>query len=139
MEEMRHDSQRVERRPELPAATVLLVEEDRLDMYQYCALLRRRGYRVCCSCSYAEGKACLDNGPVDFVVVSQGSPAFEGRCILQRAIEKDCHTPVLVLTRAADMSCHLEAMQLGAFDYLEKPVRAGELLKLVATHIRSDS
>lgn len=43
MEEMRHDSQRVGRRPELPAGTVLLVEEDRSDMFQYCALLRRRG------------------------------------------------------------------------------------------------
>lgn len=138
-EEMRHDSLKLGGRPELPAGTVLVVEEDRSDMFQYCALLRRRGYRVCCSCSYAEGEACLDSGPVDFVVVSQGSPAFEGRCVLQRAIEKDRHTPVLVLTRAADMNCYLEAMQLGALDYLEKPVSAGELLKLVATHVRSES
>jgi DNA-binding response OmpR family regulator len=139
MEEMRHDSLKLGGRPELPAGTVLLVEEDRSDMFQYCALLRRRGYRVCCSCSYAEGEACLDSGLVDFVVVSQGSPAFEGRCVLQRAIEKDRHTPVLVLTRAADMNCYLEAMQWGALDYLEKPVSAGELLKLVATHVRSES
>jgi DNA-binding NtrC family response regulator len=115
---------------------VLLVEEGRSDMFQYCALLRRRGYRVCCSCSYAEGEACLANGPVDFVLVSQGSPPFEGRCILQRAIEKDRHTPVLVLTRLADMPCYLEAMQLGAFDYLEKPAATSELGKLVATHAR---
>jgi DNA-binding NtrC family response regulator len=74
---------------------------------------------------------------VDFVVVSQGSPAFEGRCILQRAIEKDRHTPVLVLARSVDMNCYLEAMQLGAFDYLEKPISATEILKLVAAHIRS--
>jgi DNA-binding response OmpR family regulator len=138
-EETRHDSQRVGRQPELPAGTVLVVEEDRSDLFRYCALLRRRGYRVCCSCSYAEGEACLDSGPVDFVVVSQGSPAFEGRGVLLRAIEKDRHTPVLVLTRAADMNCYLEAMQLGALDYLEKPVSAGELLKFVATHTRSEN
>lgn len=137
MEERRPESQRVGGRPELPAGTVLLVEEDRSDMFQYCALLRRRGYQVCCSCSYAEGEVCLANGPVDFVVVSQGSPAFEGRCILQRAIEKDRHTPVLVLARSVDMNCYLEAMQLGAFDYLEKPISATEILKLVAAHIRS--
>jgi CheY-like chemotaxis protein/NAD-dependent dihydropyrimidine dehydrogenase PreA subunit len=139
MQEMRHDSQRVEIRSESPVGTVLVVEEDSSDLFQYCALLRRRGCRVCCSCSYAEGEACLDTGLVDFVVVSQGSPAFEGRGVLQRAIEKDRHTPVLVLTRAADMDCYVEAMQLGALDYLEKPVSAGELLKLVATHIRSEN
>jgi DNA-binding response OmpR family regulator len=139
VQEMRHDSQRFEPRPESPVGTVLVVEEDRSDLFEHCALLRRQGYRVCCSCSYAEGEACLDGGPVDFVVVSQGSPAFEGRGVLQRAIEKDRHTPVLVLTRAADMNCYLEAMQLGALDYLEKPVSAGELLKFVATHTRSEN
>jgi DNA-binding NtrC family response regulator len=124
-------------RPELPAGTVLVVDEDRTDMCQYCDLLRRQGYRVCCSCSYGEGKECLDNGPVDFVIVSQGSPAFEGRCVVERAIENDRHTPVLVLARSVDTGCCLEAMQLGAFNYLEKPISASAVLKLVATHIGS--
>jgi FixJ family two-component response regulator len=48
----------------------------------------------------------------------------------------DRHTPVLVLTRSVDMHCYLEAMQLGAVDYLEKPLPAAEILRIVEIHLR---
>jgi DNA-binding NtrC family response regulator len=118
-------------------AKLLVVDEDLRDMSEYCGMLRERGYEVHCVCSYAEGASCLNCEPVDLVIVSQGSPAFEGRRVMERAIEKDRRITVLVLARSVDMGCPLEAMKLGAFDYLEKPVSAGEMLTLVATHIRS--
>lgn len=123
----------------IPKAKLLVVDEDLRDMCDYCGMLRERGYEVHCVCSYAEGTACLNREPVDLVIVSQGSPAFEGRHVVERAIEKDRRIPVLVLTRSVDMNCYLEAMQLGAFDYLEKPVSASQVLKLVATHFRSQN
>jgi DNA-binding NtrC family response regulator len=120
---------------EAPKAKLLLVDEDVSDMCKYCGMLRQRGYEVHCVRSYTEGAACLDHEPVDMVIVSQGSPAFEGRHVLERAIEKDRHKPVLVLARSADMNCYLEAMQLGACDYLEKPVSAASLGEFVRTHV----
>jgi two-component system response regulator HydG len=118
-----------------PKAKLLVVDEDLRDMCEYCGMLRERGYQVHCVCSYAEGTACLNRETVDLVIISQGSPAFEGRRVVERAIEKDRRIPVLVLARSAEMNCYLEAMQLGAFDYLEKPVSASQVLKLVATHV----
>ena len=123
--------------PHPPKAKLLVVDEDLRDMCSYCGMLRERGYDVHCVCSYSEGAVCLGHEPVDLVIVNQGGPRFEGRCVVERAIEKDRHMPVLVLARNVDMHCYLEAMQLGAFDYLEKPVSAREVLKLVATHIRN--
>jgi len=41
-----------------------------------------------------------------------------------------------VLTECLDMSCYLEAMQLGAADCVEKPLRADEVARLVETHVR---
>ena len=124
-----------EGRPARPR--LLVVDEDIADTCQYCPLLRESGFEVHCLCSYSEGADCVCREPVDLVIVSQGGPAFEGRCVVERAIERDRHTPVLVLTRNVDMNCYIEAMQLGAFDYLEKPVGAQEMLKLVGTHLRS--
>jgi FixJ family two-component response regulator len=37
-------------------------------------------------------------------------------------LQMDRHRAVLVVTRCVDMSCYLEAMQMGAVDYLEKPL-----------------
>lgn len=127
------------RRPTAPGRNLLVVDDDYTDMCEYCRFLRQAGYTVRCCSSYTEGKTCLDEESTDLVIVGQGTPAFEGREVLQRAIEKDRHTPVLVLTRSVDMNCYLEAMQLGAFDYLEKPVSASQVLKLVATHVRSEN
>jgi FixJ family two-component response regulator len=44
--------------------------------------------------------------------------------------------PVLVLTRHPNMHCYLEAMQLGAFDYVEKPVEPSALANMVEMHMR---
>ena len=121
----------------IPKAKLLVVDEDPRDMCEYCGMLRERGDDVHCVCSYAEGVACLGGESVDLVIVSQGSSAFEGRRVVERAIEKDRRIPVLVLARSVDMGCYLEAMQLGAFDYLEKPISATEILNLVTAHIRS--
>ncbi len=56
--------------------------------------------------------------------------------MLQRAIEIDRRTPILVVTRCLDINCYLEAMQLGALDYLERPLAASEITRLVETHSR---
>jgi len=115
---------------------VLLVEPDPRDRHFYSEILQQRGLEVCACASYLEGIRCLDSGPVDLVVINQGSSAFEGRILLERALMIDRHLPVVVLTRSVDMNCYLEAMQLGAVDYLEKPLAPTEIVRAVETHLR---
>jgi DNA-binding NtrC family response regulator len=84
--------------------------------------------------NYREAEGCVEHEHFDFVMVSQGSPAFETHDLVQFTLARDRHTPVVVLTRRLEMNCYLEAMQLGALDYLEKPLAPAELEHLVATH-----
>jgi FixJ family two-component response regulator len=70
---------------------------------------------------------------IDFVIVNQGSPAFEARELVERVLARNRRTPVVVLTHSLDMGCYLEAMQLGAADYLEKPLSPADLERLVTT------
>jgi two-component system, NtrC family, phosphoglycerate transport system response regulator PgtA len=79
--------------------------------------------------------ACLALEVFDLIIVSQRSPNFEGRRVLACAMEKDRRMPVLVLTRSIEMPCYLEAMQLGACDYLEKPLPPSEIGRLVAKFV----
>jgi DNA-binding NtrC family response regulator len=114
----------------------LLVEPDPRDRQYYSGILQQRGFEVCACASYQEGARCLESGDVDLVVINQGSNAFEGRAILERAMMIDRHLPVVVLTRTVDMNCYLEAMQLGAVDYLEKPLAPEQIAHFVMTHVR---
>jgi DNA-binding NtrC family response regulator len=112
------------------------VDENGKDRTSLTALLTEHGYDVCACASAAEGSRCLERGRYDFVVVSQGSLAFEGRSVLERIVDIDRSIPVLVLTRCVDMRCYIDAMQLGAVDYLEKPLPDSELLRIVETHLK---
>ena len=119
-----------------PSLRFLLADEDRDDLQYYRALLQEQGYTVCVSDSYETALRILEDGSFDFVLVGQGTSAFEGRCVLERALDLDRRRPVVVLSRCLEMDCYPEAMQLGAADYLEKPIRPAEMARVVSTHIQ---
>ena len=127
-------SKLVSKNPRLAHKKVLLVDESPRDLQYYAAILQGQGHEVRIFPSYSEGWRALEKERFDFVIVSQGSRDFEGRVLLQRAIEIERRLPVLVLTDCLDMGCYLEAMQLGAADYVEKPVLPLELARLMETH-----
>lgn len=101
--------------------TVLLILEESHDLEIYGSLLRHRGYETLMCTSPSEGINSLETESVSLVIVSQGTPAFEGRQVLERSLQLDPKVPVLVVARVLDMHCYLEAMDLGAIDYLERP------------------
>ena len=118
----------------LPRGTVLLVDEDEKDLKYFTTLLGRMGYSVRAFMNYQEAEGCLHREHFDFVMVSQGSPAFETQPLVELTLTRNRQTPVVVLTRCVEMNCYLVAMQLGAADYLEKPLAPAEFEHLVTTH-----
>jgi DNA-binding NtrC family response regulator len=118
---------------------VLVVDDDLNDLLYYSAILQHEGYEVRSLASFKEGADCFDSETFDLVIVSQGTVAFEGRSVLARAFERDHNLPVFVLSRSSDINCYLEAMQMGAFDYREKPLAASELAEMVATHLQTQA
>jgi DNA-binding NtrC family response regulator len=121
-----------------PRRRILLVDEESSDRERYGESLREQGFEIRLSASYEEGARCLESEDCDFVIVDQGSPAFEGRLVLERSVARDRSLPVLVITRYHDMACYVEAMQLGAVDYLEKPIALHDLLWAIETHLPSN-
>jgi DNA-binding response OmpR family regulator len=117
---------------------VLIIDEEEGDLKVLRLTLEGQGFEVSTCTTFEAGVHCLETVSFDFVMVSQGTKAFEGRRVLERATQLNRHQPVLVLTRCMDMPSYLEAMQLGAIDYLEKPVRPADLLGCVRAHIRNE-
>jgi DNA-binding NtrC family response regulator len=109
----------------------LVVDEHPDSLEYYAAMLEGCGYQVRRCGAYCEGVRCLDNEPFDFVIVSQGTPKFEGSCVVKRAVEIDRRLPVVVVARCLDMGSYIEAMQLGATDYLVEPLTAWDVGRLL--------
>jgi len=115
---------------------VLLVDEQCGELSCLTKTLQEHGCEVHCSNGYADGLRQIESSFFDFIVVCQGGPQFEGKQVLERAIEIDRQTPILVVTRCLDIKCYMDAMQLGALDYVERPLVAEEIARLVETHSR---
>ena len=116
---------------------LLVVDENLDDLRYYSAVLQRQGYEVHSIPSYKDGAAWVGREDFDLILLSQGGPRFEGRSVLSRAIERDRHAPVVVLSRSIDMPCYIEAMQCGALDYMQKPWLPSEIGLLVTRYLRT--
>jgi len=119
-----------------PGGKVLLVDEDSEYLEHVRKITQGMGHSVHACNSYAEGIRQLESGAFEFVVVGQGSRFFEGRCVVERAIEINRQLPVVVVARQLEMECYLEAMQLGAVDYVADPAVGAEIARLMKAHLR---
>jgi DNA-binding NtrC family response regulator len=115
---------------------ILLVDENSQDLDHYRRMLRHCGFQVRPCADFKEAARLLEAADFDCIVASQGGPRFEGRVVLERSVARDRYCPVVITCRCHDVACYLEAMQLGAVDYLEKPLSALEMKHAVTTHLQ---
>jgi two-component system NtrC family response regulator len=100
---------------------ILLIDDDdslrRVVEYS----LQEEGYEVVTASGGAEGLQLFQNRPVDLVLTDVRMPEMDGVDVLARlkAIQSDL--PVVMLTAHGTITSAVEAMKLGAFDYLTKP------------------
>ena len=111
--------------------TVLLIDDDdslrRVVEYN----LREEGYDVVTAAAGAEGLQLFQSRAIDLVLTDVRMPEMDGVDVLARlkAIQSDL--PVVMLTAHGTITSAVEAMKLGAFDYLTKPFERERLMAVV--------
>jgi two-component system, OmpR family, response regulator len=73
----------------------------------------------------------LDHSPPDVIILDVRMPGMDGIETLRQIKEKKPLTEVIMLTGHASVESGIQGMQLGAFDYLMKPIALDELLEKV--------
>jgi two-component system, LuxR family, response regulator FixJ len=111
---------------------VAIVEDDDAVRRSTTALLERAGYRVR---AFASGDAFLAAqlpGDSDCILLDMRMPGTNGLGVLRALGSWETMPPVLVLTGHGAVPEAVEAMKLGAADFLEKPYPAQSLLQAIA-------
>ncbi len=83
-----------------------------------------------CVRTFAEAPALLKEyrpGAVDVVISDLRMPGMDGLALTQALMERDPEACVIILTGYPSVDTAVEAMQLGALDFLSKPCNVGEL------------
>jgi DNA-binding NtrC family response regulator len=110
----------------------LLVAEDEANLRLVIQKeLQRLGYRVSVAPDGEAALRRLEEGNVDVLLCDINMPRMDGMELLRRVHERPNPPEVIMLTGHATVETAIEAMKLGAYDYLSKPYRITELDALV--------
>jgi len=112
--------------------TRILIVDDELSMREFLAiLLEREGYEAVMASSANEALAMLENNLFDLVISDVQMPGLNGIELLGRIKAKSPATAVLMMTAFSAAEQAVEAMKLGAYDYIAKPFKIDEIKILV--------
>jgi two-component system response regulator AtoC len=106
---------------------ILIVDDDPLVGRTLTAHLTEKGYEVILSASGKEALEVLSQNQPDFILLDIRLPDIDGLEILRQIKQKDSRASVVVMTAYDDMKTTVEAIKLGAFEYLVKPLNFLEL------------
>lgn len=97
--------------------------------------LSKRGFDVSLAASGDELRAVLDAGGIDLIILDINMPGEDGLTIL-RSLRPDVNVPVVMLTAAGEVIDRIIGLEMGADDYLGKPVDLRELEARVKAVLR---
>ncbi|MBL8058670.1 MAG: sigma-54-dependent Fis family transcriptional regulator [Anaerolineales bacterium] len=112
-------------------ASILVVDDDETTLSFLCPLLRDNGYDVRAATSLGAAQAHIERGEADIVVLDVQLPDGYGPSLLERLGRDGRRIPVIMVTGFGDIDMAVEAMKLGARDFIQKPVDVGRLRQAV--------
>jgi DNA-binding NtrC family response regulator len=110
----------------------VLIADDELNMRRVLeAILRREGYDVVTAANGLDALAAM-NRDVHTVITDLKMPGLDGMGLLKKLSADYADVPVVMITAHGSVENAVEAVKLGAFDYLEKPFEQEQIRQVVA-------
>lgn len=119
--------------------TVLIADDEPLMRELLEFRLSQRDYRAVCASDGREALARLEDSAPDAVVLDAMMPVHDGFEVLRRmrASPEYAHIPVIMLTARRGEKDIVDALEIGANDYLVKPFMPEELLARLARLLKA--
>jgi len=122
----------------LPEKKQVLIVDDEPNLRKILsAQLSRDGYDVLTAEDGEQGLALLKEHHIDLVVTDLKMPKVDGMTLLRRAHEEDPELPIVMITAHGTIDTAVEALKIGAFDYLTKPFDKDEVRQIVAKALKT--
>jgi DNA-binding NtrC family response regulator len=118
------------------AQKVLIVDDEPELVTAFARILEHESYDVERAPSGEAALEILDRGGVDLVLLDVCMPSMSGLDVLSRLRERGVHVPTIVISGAGSVDVAVQAIKLGAFDFVQKPLHRERLLLTVRNALR---
>ncbi len=108
-------------------ATILIIDDNETVREGVSAVARKLGHEVLTSPSGDEGVRLLGSRELHLVVTDLKMDGLDGMGVLRATLERSPETAVVIMTGFATVETAVEAIKLGAFDFIEKPFSTGRI------------
>ena len=116
---------------------VLIFDQDTIDLARHSEPFEAHGFEVHKCMSVETAMRCIEREDFDFALVDQGSSSFEGIRVIRHLVRYNLPTPFVVIACCKDALCHQKAQELGAMDYLEKPISSADIDWMIEKYLAS--
>lgn len=113
-------------------ANILILDDEKNYLLILESILEDEGYGVTALSDPEMGLAYLEDSEVDVILTDMKMPKLTGNDVLEHVKKEYPHIPVLIMTAFGSVESAVEAMRIGAFDYITKPFANEELLLSVS-------
>ncbi len=111
---------------------ILIVEDEKLLRWSLRERLQREGYRVFEAATGREGLELTEDPGIDLLLLDHRLPDTTGLELLKTIVSHHADVPVILMTAYSTLETAVEAIKLGAFDYINKPFNQDELTVRIA-------
>lgn len=113
------------------SATILIVDDEENARLNYCSFLTSLGYEVTGVSTLAEARECINRGYADIILLDVQLPDGYGPDLLEETACLPIRPSIILITAFGDIEMAVEAMKMGAHDFLQKPIQLSQLEKSV--------
>ncbi len=119
------------------AGRILIVDDDLHFLRVLARILSGENFLVTSAGGACDALELVKSAQFDLVISDLRMPECDGLSFLQALRHGGNNVPVIILTAYGEVDTYLEAMNAGATEYLNKPIRSDELLTTVRSCLRS--
>ena len=110
---------------------ILVVDDDAEIRGSVADVLRQASYDVDEAKDGKKAIKCIDAGSYDLVLTDLNLPKLDGMKVLKHVLDESPDTICIILTGFGTIKGSVEAIKMGAFDYISKPVKSDEIVIVV--------
>ena len=119
------------------AVRILIIEDEQLIRWSLRQKFEEQGYHVEEAATGTDAASALDGACFDLIMLDYKLPDMTGLDILATIRETDKDVVVIMMTAYSTIESAVEAMKLGAYDYITKPFDMDQLLRTVAKSLET--